>query len=112
MQAIREEFGADLECDGIDQLEGHAERAARSAAKSGIRPDSPAVLCAARNEREHGPRFTFRLRVGPGASVAGRIDRWAVYVACGTDAEFPEPVRGRFVEFLRSLRLGEVRVEV
>jgi hypothetical protein len=109
--ALRVAFGADLECDGIDQLAGHAERVARDAGALGIRPDSPVVLVAARDERESRPRYAFRLRVGPGSFVAGRLDRWSVKVVCGTEAEFPEPARSRFVEFLQSLRLGEVRVD-
>jgi hypothetical protein len=81
-----------------------------------LRPTRPSgsitvVLSATRNEREQGPRFAFRLNVAPGVSVKGRLDRWEVYIVCDNEADFPEPERGEFVEFLRSLRLGEVRVE-
>ncbi len=110
--ALRESFGADLECDGVDRLAGSAELAARNAVSLGIRPDSPVVQCASRRERSDGPRYVFRLRVGPGAVVAGRVDRGSVYVVCESEAEFPNPARGRFLAFLRSLRLGAVRVEV
>jgi hypothetical protein len=112
VQALRESFGDELECDGVDRLADSAARAARNAVTLGIRPDSPVVQCAARNERSDGPRYAFRLRVGPGATVAGRVDRGSVYVVCDSEAEFPEPARGRFVAFLRSLRLGEMRVVV
>ncbi len=108
---LREAFGPDLECDGVDMMAGHAKRTALTAAELGIRPNSPVVLCAVRNEVQFGPRYEFRLCVGPGAFVSGRLDRYSVYVVCEDAADFPEPSRGRFVEFLRSLRLGEVAVD-
>jgi hypothetical protein len=106
---LREAFGPDFECDSADLLAGHGERTARTAAGLGIRPDSPVVLCAARNEVQFGPRHAFRLRVGPEAFVSGTLDRFSVRVECEREADFPEPARGRFLEFLSSLHLGGVR---
>jgi hypothetical protein len=106
---LREAFGPDFECDGADLLAGHGERTARTAAGLGIRPDSPVVLCAARNEGQFGPRHAFRLRVGPGAFVSGTLDRYSVRVECEREADFPEPARGRFLAFLSSLQLGGLR---
>jgi hypothetical protein len=111
LHELREAFGPDLECDGVDLLAGHANRAAATAAELGIRPDSPAVLTAVRNQVQFGPRHAFRLKVGPGAFVSGTLDRYSVRVVCERESDFPEPARGKFVAFLRSLRLGGVRVD-
>ncbi|QJW93757.1 hypothetical protein FTUN_1268 [Frigoriglobus tundricola] len=111
LHELREAFGPALECDGTDRLAGHGERTARTAAGLGIRPDSPVVLCAARNEVQFGPRYEFRLRVGPSAFVSGTLDRYSIRVACEREADFPEPVRGQFLAFLASLQLGGVRVD-
>ena len=108
---LREAFGTDFECDGADLLADHGERTARTAAGLGIRPDSPVVLCAARNEAQFGPRHAFRLRVRPGAFVSGTLDRYSVRVECEREADFPEPARGRFLAFLASLQLGSVRLD-
>jgi hypothetical protein len=109
VQELREAFGSDFECDEADLLAGHGERTACTAAELGIRPDSPVVLCAARNEVQFGPRHAFRLRVGPGVFVSGTLDRYSVRVECEREADFPDPVRGRFLAFLSSLQLGGVR---
>ena len=106
---LREAFGDDFEFDGADLLAGHGERTARKAAGLGIRPDSPVILCAARNEVQFGPRHAFRLRVGPGTFVSGTLDRYSVRIECEREADFPEPARGRFLAFLLSLQLGGVR---
>ena len=66
---------------------------------------------AVRNEVQFGPRHAFRLRVGPGAFVSGTLDRYSVRVECEREADFPEPVRGRFLAFLSSLQLGGVRMD-
>jgi uncharacterized protein (TIGR02996 family) len=108
---LREAFGPDVECDETNLLAGHAERTARTAAELGIRPDSPVVLTAARDEVQFGPRHAFRLRVGPGAFVCGTLDRYSIRVQCEREEDFPEPARGRFLAFLASLRLGRVRVD-
>ena len=91
-----------------DLLAGVHHRVSRTAAKLGMPADSRPVLSAARVERVVGPRYQFRLRVGPVAFVAGQVDRESVQVGYESEAEFPEPARGRFVAFLRSLRLGRV----
>jgi hypothetical protein len=105
---LREAFGPDVEYDLTDLLAGVQERVLRTATELGMPADSLPVRSAARAERTDGPRYQFRLRVGPGAFVTGRVDRYSVQVACEAAAEFPEPARGRFVAFLRSLRLGRV----
>jgi hypothetical protein len=109
LHELRKAFGADFECDEADLLAGHGERTARTAAGLGIRPGSPVVLCAARNEVQFGPRYAFRLRVWPGAFVSGTLDRYSVRVECERESDFPEPARGRFLAFLSSLQLGGVQ---
>lgn len=108
LHRLREVFGLDVEYDLTDLLAGVHERTLRSAAELGMAPDCLPVLSAGRVERSVRPRYRFRLRVGPGAFVTGRVDRFSVQVECGGEAEFPEPARGRFVAFLKSLRLGRV----
>jgi hypothetical protein len=111
LHELREMFGPDLECDHVNLLEGHAESFARQAVAAGLPPDCLPVRSAARVEEEFGPRYAFRLRVGPAAFVAGTLDRYSIQVACEREADFPEPARGRFVAFLKSLRLGGVRLD-
>jgi hypothetical protein len=102
--ALRQEFGPDLECDGIDMLAGYGERTARTAAALGIPPDSRVVRDAARVERERGQRFEFRLRAGEGVIAKGRVDGGAVYAVYTGEADFPASVRDCFVAFLESSR--------
>src|SRR5437868_15547216 len=75
LHELRAVFGPDLECDGSDLLAGHAERFARRAVEAGLPPDCLPVQSAARVELVCGPRYAFRLRVGPDAFVAGTLDR-------------------------------------
>jgi hypothetical protein len=105
LHALRQEFGPDLECDGIDTLAGYGDRTARTAAELGIPLDSPVVRDAARVERELGQRVMFRLRGGEGVFATGRVDGGAVYQG---EADFSASVRDRFVAFLGALPLGAV----
>jgi hypothetical protein len=111
LHGLGEVFGDALEFDTHDLFDGHYERVVQAATELGIGLDRPVVRCAARLVRELSPRYRFRLRVSEGAFVCGKVDRYAIWVQCESEADFPEPARSRFVEFLRSLRLGEVRVE-
>ena len=111
LHALRQEFGLDLACDGIDVLAGLGERVARTAAAVGLRPDSHPVLSAARVEREFGQRFEFRLWAGVGVFAKGRVDGCVVSAVYTGRANFPAPVRDRFVGFLRSLPLGVVLLD-
>jgi hypothetical protein len=111
LHALRQVFGPDLECDGIDILAGHGERTARTAATLGIPLDSPVVRCAARVEQERGQRFEFRLRAREGVFARGRVDGGAVYAVYKGEADFPASLRNRFVAFLESLRVGAVLTE-
>lgn len=112
LHRMKEVFGPDLEFDAADLLAGHYERRLQSAAELGIHADSPAVVSAAKLVREVSPRYAFRLRVGSAAFVSGQADRYTLHVVCACEADFPEPARGRFVAFLRSLQFGQVTVEV
>ncbi len=109
---MQEVFGPDLEYDPADQSAIRYVKAIQTAAKLGKPADWLPVLSAARVVQAEGPRHEFRLRVGAETFVTGGVDRYSVRVMCGGEAEFPEPSRGRFVAFLRSLRLGQVRVGV
>jgi hypothetical protein len=111
LHRLGETFSDALEFDTNDLFDGHYKRVVQSATELGIELDRPAVRDAARKVRELSPRYRFRLRVSGGAFVSGTVDRYSIWVLCDSEAEFPEPVRGRFVECLRSLRLGEVCVE-
>ncbi len=111
LHRLEEVFGDALEFDRNDLFEGHYERVVQAATELGIPLDRPAVRSAARKVRELGPRYRFRLRVAPALFVSGTVDRYSIAVRCDSEAEFPEPARGRFIPFLRSLRLGEVRVQ-
>jgi hypothetical protein len=111
LHALRQEFGPDLECDGVDILAGYGERTARIAAALGIPLDSPVVRCAARVEREQGQRFAFRLWGGEGVFATGRVDGGAVYAVYVGEANFSASVRDRFVAFLGALGLGAVLSE-
>ena len=112
LHRMREVFGPDLEYELTDRSAIRHEQALQTAAELGMPADSPPILSADRVMRESGPRYEFRLRVGPATFVTGQVDRHSIRVMCGGEAEFPEPARGRFVAWLRSLRLGQVRVGV
>src|SRR5688572_7031869 len=87
---LRGAFGPDVEYDLTDLLAGVRERVRRTAAELGMPPDCPPVLSADRVERAVRPRYQFRLRVGPAASVTGWVDRYSIQVACEGEADFPE----------------------
>lgn len=108
LRRLQETFATDVEYDLTDILAGVHERVLRTTAELGMASDNSPVRSAARVERVVRPRYQFRLRVGPGVFIIGHVDRYSVQVACGGEAEFPEPARTRFVAFLRSLRLGRV----
>ena len=110
LHRMQDAFGSDLEYEPVDLLDGHYERTIQSAAEIGIGPDSPVVLSAARLVREVSPRYAFRLRIGPSAVVAGQVDRYSIHINFVSEAESLELARRRFVEFLRSLQLGEIKV--
>jgi hypothetical protein len=105
-------FGQDLEYDLVDTSVERYEQAIQTAALLGKQADFPPVISAARVMQEQGPRYQFRLRIGPEAIVNGMVDRYSVQVLCATEDDFPEPMRERFIEFLESLLLGQIRTNV
>ena len=83
----------------------------QAATELGIPSDRPAVRSAARKVLELSPRYQFRLRVAPGSFVSGTVDRYSITVSFGSESEFPQPARSRFIRFLECLRLGDIRVQ-
>lgn len=111
LHRLEDVFADALAFDCNDLFEGHYERVAQMASEFGIPLDRPAVRSAATKVRDLGPRYRFRLRVAPGAFVSGTVDRDSIDIQCDSEAEFPEPARGQFIQFLQSLTLGEVRIQ-
>jgi hypothetical protein len=109
---MEEVFGADLEFDSKDLFDGHYQRMAATATELGIPLTSAVMRSAARLVRQVSPRYHFRLRVGEGLWVQGKVDRASISVLVEENETFPEPMRSRFIEFLRSLHPGEVDVAV
>jgi hypothetical protein len=109
---MEEAFGGHLEYDGNDLFDGHYERIADTATQLGIPLTSSVVQSAARLVRQVSPRYHFRLRVGEGLWVNGKVDRASISVLVEEHETFPEPMRSCFIDFLRSLRPGEVEVDV
>lgn len=109
---LEEEFGADLESDRTDATVACYEQKVRSAAALVMPSDALPVQSAATVMRETGPRYEFRLRVGSAGTVTGSVDRYSVRVIFAAEDAFPEPTRSRFVAFLKTLRLGQVRVGI
>jgi hypothetical protein len=105
-------FGSDVEFDRADLLSGHFERTFQTATELGLRPNSPVLASAAKLVREVSPRYEFRLRVGEATHIAEQVDRYQIGVRCEAEADFPLPMRSRFMDFLATLQLGQVIVEV
>jgi hypothetical protein len=108
LHRMQEFFGSALDFDGDDLLSGYYERIVSAAADCDVSLDSAVVVSAAKLVREVSPRYIFRLKIGPEAFVAGQVDRYGIAVTCQSDADFPEPIKGQFIQFLTTLKLGEV----
>ena len=106
LHRLGEVFGDDSAFDRNDLVQDHYECAALAATELGIPSDRPAIRSAARKVRELSPRDRLRVRVAPGSFVSGTVDRYSITVSFGGEAEFPEPVRSQFVQFLDRLKAG------
>ncbi len=92
-----------------DLFEGHYERIYEILEEGSTGRDL-VLRDEARKKREISPRYTFQLRTGSDTFVAGKVDRYSIWITWDSEAEFPQHVRDRFVTFLQSLQLGVVTV--
>ena len=104
-------FGDALEFDVKDQFDGNVEKYIAIAPELSMPEENVVVSSERRKGFSLRPRFRFHLRANDATAVAGCVDRHSVSLCCDRDEEIPKVLRERFIEFLRSLRLGECVVE-
>ncbi len=104
-------FGDALQFGLTDQFDGNVEKHIAIAPKLSMPEDNVVVRSERRKGYALNPRFRFRLRNSDATSVEGKVDRHSVSLYCDREDEIPKSLRDRFIEFLRSLRLGECIVE-
>ncbi|HWB06232.1 MAG TPA: hypothetical protein VG796_24630 [Verrucomicrobiales bacterium] len=67
-----------------------------------------ALRIAVKDMQERGPKIQFEIPLEGGRLVKGTAERYCVLVTAEED--FPEDFRGRFMGFLKSLRLQSIEV--
>ena len=108
LRRMRETFGVDFECDGVDRLAGLYERRVEIGRGLGIQPDNPVLKSTARLVREASPRYHFNLRISTDSVLGGMVDRYAFLAM--QKAGVPDELKSRLTDFLRSLGQMEVHV--
>jgi hypothetical protein len=108
---LERRFGTNVEFDLNNVFDGHVEKYIALAPRLNLPPDNVVVQGERRKAHKLSPRYHFRLRTGDDSWVRGKVDRHSIYLHCARDEEVPQPLRERFIEFLRSLRLGEFKIE-
>jgi hypothetical protein len=100
---LRDEFAGEVEIDPTDHgwrdfknfvRMGNAEGAARIAENDALR---------------RAPNYVFRFHLPEGQEIGGNAERYVVRVT--SDTPIPEPLKTRFLRFLRALPLVPFEVE-
>jgi hypothetical protein len=109
---LEQHFGDEVTCDWNNAFEGQVQKYTSYSEELGMPKDNVVVHSEMRKTHAFGPRYHFRLQVGPDQWVDGKVDGQSIYLFYDDAAEIPEPMRSRFVAFLQTLQLGECTVEI